>query len=136
MNVFKKVLLFLVLMLSCFAHAQTVNDIPLKELDVEYILIVGEGKMFSDKVSVKIDFGQNTKFFSSKDEMFIRDKEGERVKFNSMVDALNYLSGHGFQFVQAYAITLGNQNVYHYLMRKENDIEKLTRETRGTNKDN
>lgn len=136
MNVFKKILLFLVLMLGCFANAQTVNDIPLKELDVEYILIVGEGKMFSDKVSVKIDFGQNTKFFSSKDEMFIRDKEGERVKFNSMVDALNYLSGHGFQFVQAYAITIGNQNVYHYLMRKENDIERLTRETRDTNKDN
>ncbi|MBB1151259.1 hypothetical protein H4K35_14320 [Myroides sp. NP-2] len=136
MKVFRKVLLFLVLMFGCFVNAQTVNDIPLKELDVEYILIVGEGKMFSDKVSVKIDFGQNTKFFSSKDEMFIRDKEGERVKFNSMVDALNYLSGHGFQFVQAYAITIGNQNVYHYLMRKENDIERLTRETRETNKDN
>lgn len=122
-------------MFGCFVHAQTVNDIPLKELDVDYILIVGEGKLFSDKVSVKIDFGQNTKFFSSKEEMFIRDKEGERVKFNSMVDALNFLSRNGFQFVQAYAITIGNQNVYHYLMRKENDIERLTRETRETNKD-
>lgn len=124
------------LFFSYFVQAQTVNNIPLKELDVDYILIVGEGKLFSDKVSVKIDFGQNTKYFSSKEEMFIKDKDETRIKFNSMVDALNFLSRNGFQFVQAYAITIGNQNVYHYLMRKENDIERLTRETRETNKDN
>lgn len=124
------------LFFSYFVQAQTINNIPLKELDVDYILIVGEGKLFSDKVNVKIDFGQNTKYFSSKEEMFIKDKDETRIKFNSMVDALNFLSRNGFQFVQAYAITIGNQNVYHYLMRKENDIERLTRETRETNKDN
>ncbi|MEK6451982.1 MULTISPECIES: hypothetical protein [unclassified Myroides] len=126
----------MLLFFGYFVQAQTVNNIPLKELDVDYILIVGEGKLFSDKVNVKIDFGQNTKYFSSKEEMFIRDKDETRIKFNSMVDALNFLSRNGFQFVQAYAITIGNQNVYHYLMRKENDIERLTRETRETNKDN
>ncbi|MDM1345732.1 hypothetical protein [Myroides marinus] len=132
----KKLFLVVFLFFSYFVQAQTVNNIPLKELDVDYILIVGEGKLFSDKVSVKIDFGQNTKYFSSKEEMFIKDKDETRIKFNSMVDALNFLSRNGFQFVQAYAITIGNQNVYHYLMRKENDIERLTRETRETNKDN
>ncbi|MDM1389293.1 hypothetical protein HX052_04810 [Myroides marinus] len=132
----KKIFLVVLLFFGYFVQAQTVNNIPLKELDVDYILIVGEGKLFSDKVNVKIDFGQNTKYFSSKEEMFIRDKDETRIKFNSMVDALNFLSRNGFQFVQAYAITIGNQNVYHYLMRKENDIERLTRETRETNKDN
>jgi hypothetical protein len=34
-----------------------------------------------------------------------------------MIDALNFMSKNGFEFVNAYAITMGNQNVYHYLLR-------------------
>lgn len=36
-----------------------------------------------------------------------------------MVDALNYMGNQGWEFVQAYTITMGNQNVYHYLLKRE-----------------
>lgn len=97
--------------------AQTVNDIPLKEIDVEYVQIVGTSKAFSNQLTIQIDFGQRTRFFSSNKEAKVRDESGTPIEFNSMIDALNFMSKYGFEFVTAYAITIGNQNVYHYLLR-------------------
>jgi hypothetical protein len=35
-----------------------------------------------------------------------------------MVDALNFMSANGYEFVDSYAITVSNRNVYHYLLKK------------------
>lgn len=106
------------LFLSQTVNAQTVNDIPLKDIDVEYVQIVGTAKLMSNKVTIGLEFGQLDKVWSSKDTQ-IKDEHGNKLVFNSMIDALNFMSKHGYEFVQAYAFTVGNQNVYHYLMRKE-----------------
>ncbi|MFN4256588.1 MAG: hypothetical protein ACK4Q5_16420 [Saprospiraceae bacterium] len=34
-----------------------------------------------------------------------------------MVDAMNFMSELGWEFVQAYVVTTNNQNVYRWLMR-------------------
>jgi hypothetical protein len=99
--------------------AQTVNDIPLKDIDVEYVQIVGTSRILSTKLTIEIDFGQRTKLFSSGKETIVKDSDGNAVIFNSMIDALNFMSKNGFEFVNAYAITIANQNVYHYLLRNE-----------------
>lgn len=99
------------------ANAQTVNDIPIKDIDVEYVQIIGTSKSFSNKVSIQIDFGQKTKFFSTGKETVVKDKDGKIMDFNSMIDALNFMAKNGFEFVNAFAIAVSNQNVYHYLMK-------------------
>lgn len=116
----KTILLTFVLTLSSFAYSfsQTVNDIPIKDIDVEYIQIVGTAKLMSNKVSIQIDFGQENSYWSNKDAI-VKDETGKKVEFNSMIDALNFMSKNGYKFVQAYTITVGNQNVYHYLMKKK-----------------
>jgi len=111
--------LLLIFFTPVFLNAQTVNDIPISEIEVEHIQIVGTSKLLSTKVVVNIDFGQRDKFFKTKDTQ-IRDENDKLVEFNSMIDALNFMSKNGYGFVQAYAITQGNQNVYHFLMRKDN----------------
>ena len=117
----KKLFLFTTILLFAFVNlkSQTINNLPLKDLDVEYLQIVGASKMFSTKVTIQIDLGQRTKFFSSKDEMQLKDENGEKLEFNSMIDALNFMSANGYEFVTAYVITVSNQNVYHYLMRRK-----------------
>jgi hypothetical protein len=35
-----------------------------------------------------------------------------------MVDALNYMGSDQWEFVQAYIVTTGQQNVYHWLLKK------------------
>lgn len=122
----RKCLLASTLILCAFkVKAQTVNDIPLKDIDVEYVQIVGTSKLLSTKLTIQIDFGQHTKFFSSRNETIVRDENGKAIDFNSMIDALNFMSQNGFEFVNAYAISTGNQNVYHYLLRsrKNNNAE-------------
>lgn len=114
----KKILIILAILLPCFMYAQTVNDVPLKDIDVEYVRIVGSAKLLSTKVTIQIDFGQHDKLFKSKDTQ-IRDENGKLLTLNSMVDALNFMSKYGYEFEDAYAISVGGTNVYHYLMRKK-----------------
>lgn len=113
----KNLLLIFGMISSFVSFSQTVNDIPIKDIDVEYIEIVGTGKLFSNKVTIQIDFGQHDKLFSAKDTQ-VKDEDGKLMVFNSMIDAMNFFGKNGYVFQQAYVLTVSNQNVYHYLMRK------------------
>ncbi len=116
----KQMLLFLILSISTTVFSQTVNDVPISEIDVEYVRIVGTGKLLSTKVTIQIDFGQRNKIFKTKDTQ-VKDENGKLTSFNSMIDALNFMSKNGYDFVTAYTLTIGNQNVYHYLLKKRKE---------------
>ena len=103
---------------SSIAFSQSVNGKAIAEIDVEYVQIVGSAKLFSQKVNINIDFGQENKVFKAKDTQ-IRDANGKLTTFNSMIDALNFMSKCGYEFVDAYTLTVSNQNVYHYLLKKK-----------------
>ena len=82
-----------------------------------YCEIVGIQKFLNpDKVNVSIDYGQKRKFWA---DQRIRDENGQVITFNSMVDALNYMGAAGWEFLQAYTVTIGNSNVYHWLLRAD-----------------
>lgn len=101
-------LLFLLLGSASFIHAKKA-----------YAELLGFQKgLFSNKVKVYVDFGQNVSFWKRGD-MVLVDDNGKDIVFNSMVDAMNFMGGNGWEFVQAYVVTEGNQNVYHWLMTKE-----------------
>ena len=80
-----------------------------------YCQLVGTANLLG-KITVTIDYGQEAKWFS---DQRVKDESGKTVKFNSMVDALNYMAVDGWEHVQAYAITTGNSNVYHHLLKKK-----------------
>jgi hypothetical protein len=83
-----------------------------------YCQIVGRQKLFSTKLAIQIDYGQERSFFKAPE--LLRDpKTGKNMEFNSMMDALNFMSlEQGWTYVNAYVITLNNQNVYHYVLKK------------------
>ena len=117
----KLLLLSLILLfLNGRSQAQTVNDVPISEIEAEYIQIVGTSKLFNNKVTIQIDFGQENKVWVAKDTQ-VKDTDGKLLTLNSMIDALNFMSSNGYEFVDAYAITIGNQNVYHYVMRRRKE---------------
>ncbi len=84
-----------------------------------YCEIVGTEKFMSRKVTIQVDFGQESSFFS--DQRLV-DENGKAKVFNSMVDAMNYMGTLGWEFEQAYVVTVGggnsSQNVYHWLLSK------------------
>ncbi|WP_146106071.1 hypothetical protein [Apibacter adventoris] len=98
--------------------AQSINDIPIKNINTQYIQIVGTSKAFSDKVNVEIDFGQIFKNLTHKNTSVIKNSKGEEITFDSMIDALNFMYENGFEFIDSF-ITVGSQNIYHYILKRK-----------------
>lgn len=101
------------------------NDLALKDsIDEKYVyaLLMGYGSMLSFKVKIEVDFGQEVDYWSWNNQKILRDETGKAIRFNSMVDAMNYMGSLGWEFVQAYAYStqgmFGQQMVYHYLFKQ------------------
>jgi hypothetical protein len=105
----KKIVLLIAFgMIMSFASAQ---------VKFVYCEIVGTGNLLGTKVTIVIDYGESVKFLEDKR---VKDDQGKVQKFNSMIDALNYMGYQGWEFVQAYVVTHNsNTNVYHYLLKSE-----------------
>lgn len=97
-----------VISISASAMAQQTNYV--------YCELVGTQKLLSTKVNVRADYGQKASWWRGVD--YIADENGKKVDFNSMVDAMNYMGSQGWEFVQAYVVTIASQNVYHWLLKK------------------
>jgi len=104
----KLILLIAFGMIMCLASAQV------KYL---YCEIVGTGNILGTKVTIVVDYGEQINLIKPN---WIKDDEGKIQKFNSMIDAMNYMGGQGWEFVQAYAVTHGtSSSIYHYVLKRE-----------------
>lgn len=95
-------------------RAKAQDEQPSKRKE-EYCEIVGTTQLFSTKLVISIDYGQERKWFQ---DNRAKDAEGNVKKFNSMIDAINYMTEEGWTFVNAFPVTMGNTNVYHYMMKR------------------
>lgn len=89
-----------------------------------YCELVGTERLLSSKIIVTVDFGQETSFWTGASKQYLVDSNGKAIKFNSMVDAMNYMGKIGWKFEQAYVVTTSQQNVYHWLLSKEIAADK------------
>lgn len=112
---------------SVVAYAQT----PYKT----YCEIVGTGNILGTKIkSVEVDMGQavNYNFWKVESSRVLADENGEKVEFNSMMDAVNFFGRLGWRLHSTYAITEssmgGKVNVYHYIFEKEVTDDKQAME--------
>lgn len=112
-------IMLMTLMMCLFAtvgYSQTVNGVELSSFEGDYIQIVGTSNFIGTKVTIGVDYGQEQKVFKNNSKLI--DENGKPVRLNSMVDALNFFVKYGYEFKTAYAITVGNSNVYHFLLSK------------------
>ena len=86
-----------------------------------YCEMLGTESLFGSKIKIDIDYGQEVNFWNQ--DRRLKDENGKSVKFNSIVDALNYMGSLGWEFVQAYVVTTtntgGQQYVYHWVLKRE-----------------
>jgi hypothetical protein len=75
-------------------------------------------RVLSNKVNIDVDYGNPRKLFSFKDNR-IKDDNGKAKKFNTAVEALNYMSSQGWKLVNAMAMSEGGGAVYRYIMKRE-----------------
>lgn len=110
---------------AAMATGQTVNGIPLKDINARFIEIIGQpATLLSSKQTVLVDFGQAAYKIGANPHFVIKDTDGQPMVFNTMVEALNFMTTQGYQFVQAYVMRNGDLSVCHYLMKKKQHQEE------------
>lgn len=112
-----------VLFIIAIAFASLVANAQEKPHKI-YAELLGTSNLLQTKVTISIDFGQQLTFGQQHAQKQLVDAQGREMKFNSMVDAMNYMGTLGWEFEQAYVVTTSNQNVYHWLMSKVVDNDE------------
>ncbi|HRI58348.1 MAG TPA: hypothetical protein PK228_01450 [Saprospiraceae bacterium] len=118
----KQVVFVLMLWAPVWVRGQTVDGVNLGEKkEVEYVELVGVAKMFSQKITVRVDYGQK---FDWDNDTKVDGPDGKAIVFNSMMDAVNRFSGWGWELMFAYDVSTGQGGtVYHYVMRRKGKTE-------------
>lgn len=99
------------------ATAQQDTTATANQKKYTYCEIVSSPALAGAKITVEIDYGQKTKVFQ---DTRLKGKDGKPIKFNSTIDALNYMGSDGWELVQVYTTTYSADTFrYHYLLKKE-----------------
>ncbi len=87
-----------------------------------YCEIKGIEKEFSSGLKIVFDFGNSPIYDvwgGLRGKQKLVNEYGEEIPFNSMVDAGNYLSDKGWDFLQAYSSVYGSNVIVHWIFCKE-----------------
>lgn len=110
-----------------------------------YCEVKGIEKEFTSGLKIIFDFGTNESYNMWGDlsgKLKFVDEDGKEIKFNSMVDAANYMVQRGWTFQQAYSSMYGGNPIIHWIFFKDaENMEKakegiLTKEEYKKQKDN
>ena len=82
----------------------------------QYCQVIATPALFSNKVTINIDCGEQKSFWA---DTRLRTFDGKLKKFNTIIDALNFMGKEGWVFINAYPVKNGNDEVYHYGFRKQ-----------------
>jgi hypothetical protein len=97
-----------------------------------YCEIKGTERELSSKMKIIFDFGQNSSYniwSNLNHKMEFVDNEGKVIDFNSMVDAMNYMSERGWKFLQAYSTYRNNSPaIEHWILYKDANSKEEARE--------
>jgi hypothetical protein len=82
----------------------------------QYCQVIMTPRLLSNKVTIDIDFGEEKSYLKNNR---LKTDAGQLRKFNTIVDALNYMGKEGWLFINAYPVHINNTEVYHFAFRKE-----------------
>lgn len=113
----KTILLALFFLTSISSYSQTVNGIPISELDAKYIKVNIVGKLLKPfKVSVILDYGQISRIKDiSKGKVL--DDDGKLYVFNGTMGIVNLLVDNGYKISHIYN---EKDDSVNYIMEKIN----------------
>src|SRR5690554_1552244 len=108
---------FFVLLGISNRYAQTVNNVSISAIDVEYIQIFSSAKPFSSVITIQADFGQKRNYMSTESTSLL-NSEGQPIEFNSMIEAINLFSQFGYEYLDAYSVNINSRDVVYFVLRK------------------
>ena len=118
--------LFLTLITICLVHlvsAQEQIKLSKAQAKYEYSEIISNSRILSSKPRIRVDFGKAYSFW--KDKRMLLDAQGKEVKFNSSIDALNYMASFGWELVNSYSVIESDDSKsFYYVLKRELTVEE------------
>lgn len=82
----------------------------------QYCEVVATGRLLSNKVTIDIDYGDERSMWK---DYRLKSEDGKLKKFNSVIDAINYLGKDGWKLVNAFPVSIASgPMIYHYVFKK------------------
>jgi len=114
-KIMKNLLFLLIFSTSIFSYSQTVNGIPIGELDAKYIRINSVAKLLKPfQVKVYLDYGQISRIKDIKKGK-VMDDDGKMYVFNGTMGIVNLLVDNGYIVAHVYN---SKDNSVNYIMEK------------------
>jgi hypothetical protein len=82
----------------------------------QYCQVIATPRLFSNKVTIDIDFGEEKNAWR---DNRLKTYDGRLRKFNTIIDALNYMGKDGWIFINAYPVTISGTVIYHFAFKKQ-----------------
>ena len=82
----------------------------------QYCQLIATPRLLSNKVTIDIDFGDEKSFWR---DNRLKTDEGKIKKFNTIIDAMNYMGIDGWIFINAYPVHMGQTDIYHFAFKKQ-----------------
>jgi hypothetical protein len=82
----------------------------------QYCQVIVTPRLLSNKVTIDIDFGEEKSYWR---DNRLKTYEGKLKKFNTVIDAMNFMGKDDWKFINAYPVINGNTTIYHFAFKKE-----------------
>lgn len=82
----------------------------------QYCQVLATPRLLSNKVTIDIDFGDEKGFWQ---DNRLKTDGGKIKKFNTIVDAMNYMGREGWIFINAYPVRTGQTEIFHFAFKKQ-----------------
>jgi hypothetical protein len=100
-------------------YAQTVNDIPIGQLEAQYIRILTGNKPWSFDLQITIDLGLENNI-SGMLKNSLKDEKGKPIEFSTDITALNFFFKYGYKLTSTYSFTReGSTTSIVYILEKK-----------------
>jgi hypothetical protein len=82
----------------------------------QYCQVIATPRLLSNKVTIDIDFGEEKSIWR---DNRLKTESGTLKKFNTIIDALNYMGKEGWIFINAYLVRMGQTEIYHFAFKRQ-----------------
>ncbi|MBC8051912.1 MAG: hypothetical protein H7Y13_02495 [Sphingobacteriaceae bacterium] len=82
----------------------------------QYCQLIMTPRLLSNKVTIDLDFGIEKSFWS---DTRVKTDALTLKKFNTIIDALNYMGKAGWMFINAYPVKTSQTEIYHFAFKKQ-----------------
>lgn len=107
----KKIFVFVLAQLAALALFAQSDTTKIEQ----YCQVIATPRLLSNKVTIDIDFGEEKSFWA---DTRLRGYGGKLKKFNTVIDALNFMGKEGWTFINAYPVRSGDIDIYHFGFKK------------------